>query len=59
MKGRIEAAYLLDVLLELRQASVNKLLLGSIELAEIVDLADTVLVEGDLRGEVIDTLVLE
>ena len=50
---------LLDVLLELGQACLDELLLGSIELAEVVDLADTVLVESDLRGEVVYALVLE
>lgn len=54
-----QTAYLLDVLLELRKAGIDELLLGGIELAEVVDLVDTVLVKSDLGSKVFDTLVLE
>ena len=54
-----DKTHLLNVLLEFGQASVDELLLGCIECAKRVDLADTVLVKGDLGSKVVDALVLE
>lgn len=49
---------LLNVLLEVNQACIQQLLLMGSQLANIVDLLNTVWAEGDLGGEEIDTLVL-
>lgn len=50
---------LLDVLLEVAQASLNKLLLVGVNLANGQDLLNTVGAEFNLAGEEIDALVLE
>lgn len=50
---------LLDVLLQVTQASLEELLLVSIDLADLVDLLNTVRAKLDLGGEEVDALVLE
>ena len=57
--GKIGRLTLLDVLLQITNAGLDKLLLIGVDLANLVDLLNTVGAELDLGGEEVNTLVLE
>lgn len=56
--GGDERDTLLDVLLEVTQASLDELLLGGVDLADLVDLLNTLGAELDAGAEELNTLVL-
>lgn len=51
--------HLLDVLLELGKAGIDKLLLACVKVTKRVDLVNTVFAEGDLGSKEVDALVFE